>query len=88
MFGVNLPTSIILLQPILTGISEVCLLGVKFITTINYHRDFPLGFNLASAEKLYGRIATQGWDLAERHATAARIKEAQNRNLPRKDIKS
>lgn len=66
----------------------MCLLGIKFITTINYHRDFPLGFILASAEKLYDRIATQGWDLAERPATTARIKEAQNRNLPRKDTKN
>lgn len=66
----------------------MCLLGIKFITTINSHRHFPLGFILASAEKPYDRIVTQGWDLAERPATTARIKEAQNRNLLRKDIRN
>lgn len=65
---------------------EACLLRVKFTINTHYRKHFPFGF-FVTAENLSGTISTQDCGLEESHATP-RIKEAQNRNLLRSEIKN
>lgn len=87
-FRVNLPTLANGLRQFLTGVFKACLQGVKFPININHHRHFPFGFVIVTSENLFDIISTQDWDLEKSPATTARIREAQNRNPLRKEIKT
>lgn len=87
-FRVNLPTLANVLRQFLTGVFKACLQGVKFPINVNHHRHFPFGFVIVTSENLFDIISTQDWDLEKSPATTARIKEAQNRNPLRKEIKT
>lgn len=87
-FRVNLPTLANVLRQFLTSVFKACLQGVKFTININYHRHFPFGFVIVTAENLFDIMSTRDWDLEKSPATTVRIKEAQNRNSLRKEIKT
>jgi hypothetical protein len=84
---VNLPTEVNVLEIIphryTRGLSPR-----SQIYNINCCRHFPFAFIVVTAENIFGIISTQDWDLEKSLATTARIKEAQNRNPLRKEIKS